>query len=180
MFILRRFKLTPSPCTSKADCLRDRLNLKQWFLLLICRKHLDDYTDNYTPHGFCTKGRDKRPLCSLCPEKKLLATRQLNRTSVNLFKEQWGQNAVIGTPVCRTCFNDCVEKNRIEVLNDTSPQPPHSQPATESFTDADGVTTNYSQGAHCSQHARNSQTDSDVQQVCIQILFLYLFKMFIY
>ena len=94
----RRYKLNASYCTSKKDCLQDRLNLKTSLVLLICRRHLFDYTDGYTPNGYQTKGLKQVALCSRCPENNRLAVRQLNRTSIDILKKHWGQHTVIGTP----------------------------------------------------------------------------------
>ena len=112
-------------------------------MLLICQKHLYDYTDNYTPNGYRTRGTKRTPLCSHCLDR--VAVRQLHRTSIAFFEDHWGQDTLIGTPVCRVCYDECLEKSRIEEESNMSAPPPHSQPATESITDADGITTVFSQ-----------------------------------
>ena len=67
---------------------------------------------------------------------------------MEIFKKQWGQNIVIGTPVCRNCFDDCVEKSNIEQLEDETQPPSHNESATKSVTDADSVTTVFSHETH--------------------------------
>ena len=141
----RMNELAASDCTSKANCLHDRLNIQRSpVVLLMCEKHLADYTTNYTPNGFCTKGKRKAALCSLCPDSRRLVFRQLHQSSIGIFKENFGSNTVIGTPVCRVCYNGCVEKYRVKEQENEC-QPLHSQPATVSVTDDDGLTTVYSQ-----------------------------------
>jgi hypothetical protein len=140
--VYRHYEFAATRCTSKADCLLNRLNLKRSLVLLICQKHYFDYTSNYTPNGYRTKGKNKTPLCSLCPAETP-AFRQVRRSTIDIFKKHLSENVLIGTPVCRRCYDECVEKNRIELEHDAAPS--HSQPATEIVTDADGVTTVYSQ-----------------------------------
>ena len=168
----RRYKLNASYCTSKKDCLQDRLNLKPSLVLLICRRHLFDYTDGYTPNGFRTKGLKRVALCSRCPENNRLAVRQLNRTSIDIFKKHWGQHTVIGTPVCRACYDECAAKHSVEEQRDTTPRPSHNQPATEIVTDEDGVTTIFSQEAH---HSQNDNQTSPTTVYHVSSFSIYIF-----
>ena len=100
----RRYKLNRSRCTSKADCLRDRLNLKpSAWMLLMCQKHLYDYTDNYTPNGYRAKGRRKIHCAHIVPIV-LPSANSIEHQSTSS-KKQWGQDALIGTPAVSATMN---------------------------------------------------------------------------
>lgn len=159
----RKYKLRPSQCTTKFNVLMNRLALRPQLMLFLCKKHLFDYTDGFTPDGFQLRGTRRDPICMQCHQN--VAERRITQTTLHAFTQTWQRPVLIGTVLCRKCHGDVVNPAILQERQLLPDHDAHSHPASQPVVDdvGDMVTFTYSQPSVTSS-ARSYKND-----VCFSI-----------